>query len=99
VLKADIRGEPTLAPERKPMSLVDKIPLLDDAALKNLLDNAKRLGASGSPRQQADAAELLPALEAAMAARRATKLGAAAEKRAVNKKPAAAKGEKAAVAA
>ncbi len=77
------------------MSLLEKIPLLDDAALKNLLDNAKRLGASGSPKQQADAAELLPALEAAVAERKAVKLGAAAEKRALTKKPAAPKAPKA----
>ena len=76
------------------MSLLDKIPLLDDSALKNLLDNAKRLGASGSPKQQADAAELLPALEAAVAERKAVKLGAAAEKRALTKKPAAPKAPK-----
>ena len=95
-VSADIEGEPRLALESLCMSLIDKIPLLDDAALKNLLDNAKRLGASGSPKQQADAAELLPALEAAVAERRATKLEAAAEKRAVNKKPAAPKAAKAA---
>ena len=59
------------------MSLIDKIPLLDDSALKNLLDNARRLETSGSVKQKADAAELLPALEAA------------AEKRSANKKPAA----------
>lgn|GEM_PF-2389625 len=76
------------------MSLLDKIPLLDDSALKNLLDNAKRLGTSGSPKQQADAAELLPALEAAVAERKAVKLGAAAEKRALTKKPAAPKAPK-----
>jgi hypothetical protein len=76
------------------MSLLEKIPLLDDSALKNLLDNAKRLGSSGSPKQQADAAELLPALEAAVAERKAVKLGAAAEKRALTKKPAAPKAPK-----
>ena len=73
------------------MSLIDKIPHLDDASLKNLLDNARRLGAAGSSKQQADAAELLPALEAAVAARKAVKLGAAAEKRLAAKKPAAPK--------
>jgi hypothetical protein len=80
-----------LEKDASPVSLLDKIPLLDDSALKNLLDNAKRLGASGSPKQQADAAELLPALEAAVAERKAVKLGAAAEKRAAAKKPAKAK--------
>jgi DNA-binding NarL/FixJ family response regulator len=78
------------------MSLIDKIPLLDDSALKNLLDNAKRLGASGSVKQKADAAELLPALEAAVAARKAVKLEAAAEKRSLGKKPAAPRAPKAA---
>ena len=73
------------------MSLIEKIPLLNDAALKNLLDNARRLSASGSPRQQEDAAELIPAAEAAIAERRTVKLVAAAEKRTLNKKPSAAK--------
>jgi hypothetical protein len=76
------------------MSLIDKIPLLDDAALKNLLDNARRLETIGSSKQQADAAELLPALEAAVAARKAVKLSAAAEKRLAAKKPAAPKAAK-----
>ena len=44
------------------MSLLEKIPQLDDASLKNLLENARRLEASGSVKQKADAAELLPAL-------------------------------------
>ena len=76
------------------MSLIDKIPLLDDSALKNLFENAKRLGASGSTKQPADAAELLPALEAAIAARRTVKLEAAAEKRSATKKTAAPKAPK-----
>ena len=71
------------------MSLIAKIPLLDDGALKNLLDNARRLESSGSVKQKADAADLLPALEAAVAARKVIKLEAAAEKRSLNKKPAA----------
>jgi hypothetical protein len=78
------------------MSLLDKIPLLDDSALKNLLDNARRLEASGSAKQKADASELLPALEAAVAARKAVKLGVAAEKRVLNRKPAAPRAAKAA---
>ncbi|MGI8840003.1 MAG: hypothetical protein ACR2F8_04345 [Caulobacteraceae bacterium] len=81
------------------MSLIDRIPHLDDASLKNLLDNARRLGTAGSQKQQADAAELLPALEAAVAARKAVKLEAAAEKRLAAKKPAAAKKAAAAKAA
>jgi hypothetical protein len=70
------------------MSLLEKIPQMDDSALKNLLDNARRLETTGSVKQKADAAELLPALEAAVAARRAVKLEAAAEKRSANRKPA-----------
>jgi hypothetical protein len=76
------------------MSLIDKIPLLDDSALKNLLDNARRLESTGSVKQQTDAAELIPALEAAVAARRTVKLEAAAEKRSAAKKPAAPKAAK-----
>ena len=74
------------------MSLIDKIPHMDDAGLKNLLDNARRLAASGSEKQQLQAAELLPALEQASAERKAKKLEAAAERRAAQRKsrPAAA---------
>ena len=73
------------------MSLAEKIPNLNDIALKNLLDNARRLETSGTVKQKADAAELLPVLEAAFAARRAVKLEAAAEKRSAARKPAAPK--------
>lgn len=76
------------------MTLLEKIPQLDDSALKNLLDNARRLETSGSVKQKADAAELLPALEAAVAARKAVKLEAAAEKRSASRKPAAARAPK-----
>lgn len=81
------------------MSLLEKIPQLDDSSLKNLLDNARRLETSGSVKQKADAAELLPALEAAVAARKAVKLEAAAEKRSANRKPAAPRASKKAKAA
>ena len=64
------------------MSLIEKIPAMSDDALNNLRDNARRLETSGTVRQKADAAELLPALDAALASRRAARLGAAAEKRA-----------------
>lgn len=70
------------------MSLIEKIPTMDDIALKNLLDNARRLETLGTERQKADVAELLPALEAAVAARKAVKLEAAAEKRATARKTA-----------
>jgi hypothetical protein len=78
------------------MSLIDKIPAMSDVALGNLLTNARHLATAGAPKQQADAAEILPALEAAMAERKAAKLEAAAAKRAANKKPSAAKSAKAA---
>ncbi|HEY2050262.1 MAG TPA: hypothetical protein VGH03_13040, partial [Caulobacteraceae bacterium] len=68
------------------MSLIEKIPAMDDRALKNLLDNARRLETVGSERQKADAAELLPALEAAVAQRKQAKTEAAAEKRAATRK-------------
>jgi hypothetical protein len=74
------------------MSLIEKIPSMNDAALGNLLANARHLITAGGPKQQADAAELLPALEAAVAERKAAKLEAAAAKRAANRKTAPAKG-------
>lgn len=69
------------------MSLIDKIPLLSDEEVANLLTNARRLAESGSDKQRADAAELLPALEAAAGSRREAKAEAAAAKRAAQRKP------------
>jgi hypothetical protein len=77
------------------MSLIEKIPSMSDAALGNLLANARHLVTAGGPKQQADAAELLPALEAAMAERKSAKLEAAA-KRAANRKASPAKSASAA---
>lgn len=74
--------------EMPQMELIEKLPQMSDGQLANLLANARRLGASGGPRQQADAAALLPALEAAVADRKAAKLKTAASKRATSKKPA-----------
>ncbi|MBV8684733.1 MAG: hypothetical protein JO111_17800 [Caulobacteraceae bacterium] len=68
------------------MTLLEKIPAMDDRELKNLLDNARRLETAGTERQKADAAELLPALEAAVAQRKQAKTEAAAEKRAAARK-------------
>lgn len=64
------------------MSLIDKIPTLTDAEVSNLLDNARRLGASGDDRQKSAAADLLPALEAAAVERRSDRLAQAQAKRA-----------------
>lgn len=54
------------------MSLAEMIPTLDDKALANLRDNARRLEA-GDGRQQQKAAEALPLIEAELANRLALK--------------------------
>ena len=64
------------------MSLIEKIPTLSDEEVVNLLDNARRLHETGDERQQAAAAELLPALEEAAAERKAARLASAQAKRA-----------------
>ena len=46
------------------MAMTDIIPRLDDKELSNLRDNALRLSGSDDARKQAQAAELLPAIEA-----------------------------------
>jgi len=69
------------------MSLVEKIPTLSDAEVINLLTNARRLAEVGDERQQAAAAELLPALETAAEARKADRLASAQAKRAAARKP------------
>ena len=69
------------------MSLVERIPTLTDEEVINLLTNARRLQADGDERQQAAAAELLPALEVAAEERKANRLAAAQAKRAAARKP------------
>ena len=69
------------------MSLVEKIPTMTDEEVINLLANAQRLQSSGDERQQAAAAELIPALEIAAAERRAARLASAQAKRAASRKP------------
>ncbi|HWF01114.1 MAG TPA: hypothetical protein VG248_15045 [Caulobacteraceae bacterium] len=78
------------------MSLLERIPTLDEVALKNLLENARRLEATGTERQKADAAELLPVLEATFAERESARLEAAAEKRAATRRTTAERKAKAA---
>jgi hypothetical protein len=73
--------------ERLLMTLVEKIPTLTDEEVINLLANARRLQQTGDERQQAAAAELLPALEAAATERRAERLAAAQAKRTAARKP------------
>jgi hypothetical protein len=54
------------------MTIGDRLPALDDAALKTLYKNAQRL--EGLPgKQQAEAASLVPLIEAEMAQRKADK--------------------------
>jgi hypothetical protein len=72
------------------MSLVEKIPLLSDDEVVNLLENARRLSETGDDRQKTAAAELLPALEAAAEERRVERLARAQAKRVAARKPAAA---------
>lgn len=55
------------------MTLADMIPNLDDKELATLRDNARRLEASGDGRQQQQAAEAMPLIEAELAARLALK--------------------------
>ena len=54
------------------MALADMIPTLDDKALANLRDNAMRLESAGG-RQQQQAIEALPLIQAELAARLARK--------------------------
>ena len=55
------------------MPLREKLPGMADDALGNLHANAVRLGGAGSAAQRASATELLPAIEAEMAARKVAK--------------------------
>jgi hypothetical protein len=67
--------------------LMTRIPSLEDSALSNLHDNADRLAKTGTKAQQAAATEILPALEAELAARKAAKLDAAKKRRAAARRP------------
>ena len=69
------------------MSLIEKIPTMTDVEVVNLLTNARRLQETGDERQQAAAAELLPALETAAEERKAERLASAQAKRAAARKP------------
>jgi len=55
------------------MSMIERIPGMDDASLANLHANAQRLHLSGSAQQQTAAADMLPAIQAELAAREARK--------------------------
>ena len=62
------------------MNLLERLPLLDDTELKNLAQNARRLIEAGSEKQREAAAQILPAVVTAIAARRAQRWEAAAAK-------------------
>lgn len=63
------------------MDILAKIPTLPDHALAILHANAERLQRAGSPARRTEAAALLPALAAELAARRAAKLERVAQAR------------------
>jgi ABC-type transporter MlaC component len=66
------------------------IPEMDDAALSNLRDNARRLEASGQGKRQQQAAEILPLIDAELATRKAAKPAPAPRAKRVTKAKAAA---------
>lgn len=53
------------------MTLAERLPELDDKALTNLRDNARRIAGDASSRKAAEAAELLPLIDAEIADRKA----------------------------
>lgn len=65
------------------MTLIEKIPTMTDAEVVNLLTNARRLQEYGDERQQAAAAEVLPALEEAAGERKTVRLAAAQARKSV----------------
>ena len=70
-----------------PMTLLDRIPSLSDEEVINLLTNARRLSEQGDEKQQAAAAELLPALEDEAEKRRQARMERTKAKRAAARKP------------
>jgi len=67
------------------MTLLERIPTLSDEEVINLLANAQRLAEHGEAKQQAAAAELLPALQAEADARKEARLERAKAKRAATR--------------
>jgi hypothetical protein len=63
------------------VSIEDRIPQLTDKELENLHDNAERISKGAASKQQAEAARLLPIIAEALAERRKTRAGEAAEKK------------------
>jgi hypothetical protein len=67
------------------VSLIEKIPLLSDEEVVNLLANARRLQTEGNEKTQAQATELIAPLEEAAAERRAARMAATQAKRAARR--------------
>jgi len=67
------------------VTLIEKIPYLNDEEVQNLLANARRLQAEGDGKQQAQAGELIGPLEQAAADRRAARMAATQAKRAARR--------------
>jgi hypothetical protein len=63
------------------MDVVAKLPQMEDKALGVLEENAKRLEQAGTPAQKIAAADLIPAIQAEVSARREAKLAKAREAR------------------
>ena len=63
------------------MTLIERIPLLNDQELVSLLANARRLDIVGTPAQRLAAAEVLPVLELEASKRRQVTLEAATKTR------------------
>lgn len=77
------------------VDLRERVPQMNDDALATLLGNARRLLETGSKQQQTSAANLIPVLEAEVAAREAAKAEAQAAKKAASAKRSTAKAPKA----
>jgi hypothetical protein len=70
---------------RRAVSLIEKIPTLNDDEVLNLLANARRLQAEGDEKLQAQASELIGPLENEAAERRAARQAAIQAKRAARR--------------
>jgi hypothetical protein len=71
--KAGRAGKTSHSERIASMDLVEKLPSMADDALATLAANAVRLAQVGTPKQQAAAKALLPAVEAEVASRRVEK--------------------------
>ncbi len=63
------------------MTIEERIPEMTDKELENLRVNAERLAQSGSPKQQAEAARLLPIIAAASETRKTANAAALVERK------------------